>query len=135
MVLNRQTDDQVEIPSTIFDRERARERTRDEGPSKSESRMRERETERKLRDLLNLSQESKRIQTFRIVEAIGAKDDINRWQIKQSFIKSTPSDPYHWNIQQSIGLTGFSAFIQTMREVLTVTQRYIASTFRGQDSR
>lgn len=97
--------------------------------------MRERETERKLRDLLNLSQESKRIQTFRIVEAIGAKDDINRWQIKQSFIKSAPSDPYHWNIQQSIGLTGFSAVLQTMREVLTVTQRYIASTFRGQDSR
>lgn len=36
MVLNRQTDDQVEIPSTIFDRER--ERTRE------------------MRDLLNLSQ-------------------------------------------------------------------------------
>lgn len=97
--------------------------------------MRERETERKLRDLLNLSQESKRIQTFRIVEAIGAKDDINRLQIKQSFIKSAPSDPYHWNIQQSIGLTGFFAVLQTMREVLTVTQCNISSTFRGQDSR
>lgn len=38
MVLNRQTDDQVEIPSTIFDQERQRERTRE------------------MRDLLNLSQ-------------------------------------------------------------------------------
>lgn len=73
--------------------------------------------------------------TFRIIEAIWAKDDINRWQIKQSFIKPAPSDPYHRNIQQAIGLTGFSAVFQTMREVLTVTQRNIASTFHGQDSR
>lgn len=46
MVLNRQTDDQVEIPSTIFSMERERANKRDEGPSKSESRMRERERDR-----------------------------------------------------------------------------------------
>lgn len=45
VILNRQTDDQVEIPSTIFSMERERANKRDEGPSKSESRMRERQRE------------------------------------------------------------------------------------------
>lgn len=97
--------------------------------------MREREKWSNLLHLGQIWEKYRQIQTFRIIEAIWAKDDINRWQIKQSFIKPAPSDPYHWNIQQSIGLTGFSAVFQTMREVLTVTQRNIASTFRGQDSR